>query len=162
MSDDPAGAIAIRIRPAGVLDVPLLAALHALIFPEEPWDAAVWVTQLALAETRILLATEADPGGVPLGLLAGRQVVDEAEILTIGTAPAAQRRGVATALLKAYCAGLVADGVVALFLEVAHDNHGAQRFYREQQFHQVGERRDYYVRPGGVCVSARVLRRNLG
>lgn len=85
---------------------------------------------------------------------------DEAEILSIGTAPDWQRQGIAAELIRNAIAELRPEGVAHLFLEVAVDNPPALALYETMEFTQVGRRSGYYQRDGGRC-DALVLRHDL-
>ncbi|HQT72726.1 MAG TPA: GNAT family N-acetyltransferase, partial [Acidiphilium sp.] len=73
-----------------------------------------------------------------------RAVAGEAEILTIGVAATARRRGIARALLGAALGEARGRGAETVFLEVAADNDAAIRLYRACLFRPAGRRRDYY------------------
>lgn len=147
---DPAdGASGLRIRPAGPAAAPALAALHAEVFPEEPWDVGALTALLAGPGTLALLALPdppPDPGGEALlGFAMLRVAGGEAEILTLAVHPRHRRRGVARRLLDATAtAAAVIGGATALFLEVAEDNRAARALYRGAGFRRVGRRRGYY------------------
>ncbi|WP_298281673.1 GNAT family N-acetyltransferase [Acidocella sp.] len=124
------------MAPAGPAFAPVFAALHPQVFPHEPWDEPSFATLLAQPGVLGFI----DPRG---GFLLLRQVLDEAEILTIGaTQP---RRGIASALLREGLAALRARGVTALFLEVAARNAPARALYAGFGFVQAGLRRRYYT-----------------
>ena len=78
-----------------------------------------------------------------------RCAADEAEILTIATAPVARRTGQGRALLNAALDSLAAKGVREVFLEVAEDNLAAQALYRASGFGAMGRRPGYYRRKKG-------------
>lgn len=135
----------------------VLAEVHRLAFSESwtaPEIAALMITPGARAD---LAVVDGDPAGFILTRAAG----DEAEILTIATAPHLRRRGVADALIEAACAHLAATGVSKLFLEVAVDNASALALYAKHGFDLAGVRRGYYQRPDGARTDAQVLRREL-
>lgn len=90
-----------------------------------------------------------------------RKAADEAEILTIVTAPGARRAGAASQLLGVHMAHLAASGVKTLFLEVDAQNQPALALYRRFGFQQVGERPGYYPKADGTRATALVLRRQL-
>jgi len=116
-----------------------LAAIHAAAFPpRDSWGADAISLQLALPGAFGLI----DDRG---GMLLGRVVADEAEVLTLAVAPAARRQGIATALLRAAQAHARALGVHAMFLEVATGNAAALALYRHGGFAEVGRRRRYYA-----------------
>jgi [ribosomal protein S18]-alanine N-acetyltransferase len=124
------------IVEAGPPYAPVLAALHAQVFPDEPWSAESFSTLLA------------QPGMVGLldergGFLVLRLVLDEAEILTLGVTR--KREGIATALLKAAIETLRRHDIATLHLEVAAPNVAARALYEKEGFTQSGLRRGYYA-----------------
>lgn len=150
------------IVPAGLAHAPVLAALHALAFADPDvtgpaWDEAAFAQLLALPGTQGLLALA---GEEPAGLVLLRTAAAEAEILTIGTVPAARGRGIGQALLQAAAAAACDSGAQEMFLEVAATNHPAYRLYDRCGFAAVGRRRGYYHTAAGA-VDALVLRRPL-
>ena len=94
------------------------------------------------------------------GFIVCRRIVDEAEILTLATAPARRRCGVASELMDSASAHAARRGALKMFLEVAEDNCPALALYRRLGFEQVGLRLGYYSRPGGA-IAALVMRRDL-
>ncbi|MFP4002167.1 MAG: GNAT family N-acetyltransferase [Alphaproteobacteria bacterium] len=134
-------------RRAGAADAEHFAALHALCF-DSPWDAAVFVRLLARSGALGLLAAGPKDNG-PAGFALFEHVADEAEILTLGVAPACRGRGVAGRLLARGCDALVRCGVKRLHLEVAADNAVALALYRSAGFVHTGRRPGYYRRGSG-------------
>jgi ribosomal-protein-alanine N-acetyltransferase len=82
-----------------------------------------------------------------VGYLLARQAADEAEILNLGVAPAARRRGIGRALVREGLAALAGRGASQVFLEVRASNAAARALYAEFGFGEVGRRREYYRRP---------------
>ena len=82
------------------------------------------------------------------GDLAGYFIVmaaaGEAHLLNLSIAPACQRSGHGSALLREAAAVAVSLGAHNLFLEVRPSNHAAQALYRRFGFRKVAVRRDYY------------------
>ncbi|MDE1148999.1 MAG: GNAT family N-acetyltransferase [Azospirillaceae bacterium] len=158
-----------RIRPATPFEVEVLAAVHALCFADPNLAGPAWSAQaiadlMALSGVAALIALagdEPDGEGRPLGMALIRTVVDEAEILTIGTLPAARGQGVGAALVAACAAASAQAGAEALYLEVAETNTPARRLYAATGFEPVGRRANYY-HLGGQPVAALLLRRTLG
>ncbi|WP_297693850.1 N-acetyltransferase [Phenylobacterium sp.] len=97
----------------------------------------------------------------PAGVILCRIAAQEMEVLTLGVAPGARRRGVAKALMEAALAAARRAGAKAAFLEVAVDNPPAVALYAGLGFRQAGLRRRYYDRGGGVFVDAHVMRLDL-
>jgi len=85
--------------------------------------------------------------GRAVGYVLARQAADEAEILNLGVAPAARRRGIGRALVREGLAALAARGAEQVFLEVRESNAAARALYAEFGFAEVGRRRGYYRRP---------------
>ena len=112
---------------------------------------------LATPGTRAMMALEA---GEPLGFVVSRAAADESEIITIGTRPSLQRRGVGRQMLEQHLAMLAAQGVRIVFLEVAASNAAAHALYTALGFSEAGRRKGYYKRPGGA-EDAIVMRREL-
>lgn len=142
-----------------IADLPaasLLAGLHEQSF-DEGWTASAFEDLLNMPGAAAEIALELDE---PVSFILTRTAADEAEIITIGTRPQAQRRGVAKQLLAHHFAGLKAQGVRQVFLEVAASNTAAQALYRGFGFAEAGRRKGYYKRSDGV-EDAIVMRRDL-
>ena len=115
------------------------AAIHAAAFPPRAaWSEDAIALQLALPGVFGLFDTRG-------GMLLGRAIADQAEILTLAVAPRARRLGIATALLRAATAEVARRGATALFLEVAEGNVAALALYRHAGFVQIDRRRHYYA-----------------
>lgn len=151
------------LRAAGAFDAPVLAALHAACFPDEPWDTQALRRLMAMPGAFAVLAlegTEVD-APTPLGFVLGRRAADEAEILSLGVLPGARRRGVGSSLVAAGCEAAAAAGARRLHLEVAADNEPARRLYARAGFAEAGRRPGYYERADGSSVDAVLLARDL-
>ena len=136
----------LTVEPAGPAASPLLARLHAEVFAAG-WSAAAFA---ALLETPGTAAAIALHGSEPVGFVLTRAAADEAEIITIGTRPSAQRRGVARKLLEHHMTSLAARGVDRLFLEVASSNAAARALYAALGFSEAGRRKEYYQQAAGA------------
>ena len=75
-----------------------------------------------------------------VGFCAAKGVLDQWELYKIGVISACRRRGGAQMLLRK----LEIEVQGTLFLEVRKTNHGAQKFYENEGFKNVGERKGYY------------------
>jgi ribosomal-protein-alanine N-acetyltransferase len=133
------------IQSVGANYAAVLAAIHAAAFPQEPWGAAAFQTQLEMHGVIGLL----DKRGALLML---RVTADEAEILTICVLPNLRRRGLARGLLQAGIARAVELGATSIFLEVDMDNRAAQALYAAAGFDQVGRRKRYYANGADALV----------
>jgi ribosomal-protein-alanine N-acetyltransferase len=107
-------------------------------------------------------AAALDPATLDLrGFVLSRRAADEAEILTIATAPAWRGYGVGGELLAEHLRQAKQQGVKTMFLEVDPDNAPAMALYKRFGFAKVGERGGYYRRGDGTLASAWVMRREL-
>lgn len=136
-----------RVGPAYA---PVLAAIHALAFPREPWGAATFQQQLEMHGVLGLM----DSRG---GLILLRVTLDEAEILTLGTVPAARRQGIAAGLLTEALRQVAISGVRQVFLEVAVGNLAALHLYAAAGFIEIGRRRAYYANGADALVLRAIL-----
>jgi ribosomal-protein-alanine N-acetyltransferase len=131
-------------------------ALHAASGFHETWDAGAFAELIAMPGAGGCLALE---GETPIGLILWRIAADEAEILTICTAPARRRQGAGGYLLDTAITITAAAGARRLLLEVAVDNMAAIALYRAFGFTELGRRRGYYQNAEGP-VDALTLRKN--
>lgn len=146
----------LALETVSVGAAPLLSALHAEAF-DEAWSAAAFDDLLRMPGAAASLALDL---GEPAGFLVTRRAADEAEIITIGTRPHAQRRGVARQLLARQIAELARQGVRQVFLEVAASNTAALGLYHDMGFRVAGRRKGYYHRSHGA-EDAIVMRKEL-
>ena len=142
----------IAIEPVGPKDAATVAALRAASFAA-PWSPTECEALLAVERGWFRLR--------PVGFVLARTAGDEAEILSIGVAPPARRRGVGRRLMHDVIARLPAYGAAALFLEVDEGNEPALALYERLGFRQVGRREAYYRAPGAAPAAALVLRLDL-
>ena len=143
--DDPAPSD-IEIRRVGQDAAGILAALNAEAFAGiagHPWSPEAFGEMLADPAVIGILAT--DPlSGDSVGYALFRQVLDEAELLSVGVVERCRRRGVGHAVITSG-ARLAEDlGARRAFLEVAEDNLSALGLYRGLGFAESGKRNDYY------------------
>jgi ribosomal-protein-alanine N-acetyltransferase len=150
--------MSVLMRTVSRADLEPLARIHAQCFSDDAWDAAALSSILAMRGAEARLAEEADQ---PLGLLFAVILADEAEILTVGVAPRARRRGIARLLLEDLFARARALGARRVVLEVAADNNAALALYEAMGFRTVGLRHGYYQRGRGPAVDAWLLRATL-
>ena len=115
----------------------------------EAREAAKW-SEEALRETASLPGVAAfvsERGGTITGIVVGRQVLDEAEILNLAVRQGVRRQGEGRALVGQILRGFGQRQVSRVFLEVRESNAGAIAFYRELGYAAVGARKDYYRDP---------------
>ena len=146
-----------NIVRAGQEAADLLSRLHGEVF-DDGWSVASFTDLLGSPGADAIIALD---GEEPLGFLVTRSAADEAEVISIGTRPFVQRRGVARLLLARQLKTLAASGLRTVFLEVATSNLAAQKLYASFNFREAGRRKGYYKRDSGT-EDAIILRCELG
>lgn len=133
-----------RIRPLTQDDIPLVASLEAEV-EVTPWSERSFEDALGPDYVARLLVDENDR---PLSWIVWRTVLDESELLLIGTAREAQRKGYARMLLTNALDEAKARGLSCMHLEVRAGNDPAARLYETSGFSIVGLRKGYYFYDG--------------
>ena len=146
--------MSIAVREAVKGDLALLANLHGACF-DEKWNAEALEILLSVAGTFALVC---GTGGYDWrSFVLARVAADEAEILSLGTAPDARRKGLGRALVHASAAEAAKRGAGKIFLEVSAANAPARAFYSTLGFAEVGLRRGYYRNLDGSNADALTL-----
>lgn len=135
----------------------VLATLHQMSF-EKPWSADEFGHLLNHSGTGGYIALNVE--SVPLGFVLARCVVDEAEILTLCTAPQYRGQKIASSILNHLVEEYDATGINTIFLEVAEDNSPATGLYCKCGFTTVGERPEYYRKSSETAKKAIVMARS--
>lgn len=130
------------IIPATTAHLGQIHALEQAVSPA-PWTQGQFGESLKHHLCNVLLKGDEVAGFVIFTCLA-----DAAELLNIAVNPASQGQGLGSHLLD-FCLKSVKDKADSIFLEVRASNFPAISLYLNKGFVQIGERRDYYPRPGG-------------
>jgi [ribosomal protein S18]-alanine N-acetyltransferase len=136
------GTLAFTLRPMCASDIS--AALSIL---EESPEAAKWSRESLLEVSSRGIAWAAELDGRVAGILIGRVVADEFEILNLAVAKEHRRQRVATRLVSAAVESARIAGAVKAYLEVRASNEGAIAFYSRVGFRVSGRRPNYYRDP---------------
>lgn len=144
-------------------DLTAVAALEAVVYPDDAWSAATWWSELAERPRRdywVLTTPPAGPGPAPVLLgYAGLDLAGEnADVMTVAVDPRRRGEGHGVHLMEQLRTRAARAGAGALVLEVREDNTAARRLYDRCGYTQIHRRRGYY-QPGGV--DALVLRREV-
>ncbi|WP_157964391.1 ribosomal protein S18-alanine N-acetyltransferase [Ephemeroptericola cinctiostellae] len=141
-------------------DLPAVADIEMAV-QIEPWSRAQVLEIAGLLDGGYVAWVAEDAFGQVQAYLIAQVVIDEAEILTIGVAHAAQGQGVGAALLVFGLMDIRAcyPDVQACFLEVRVSNAVARTLYDKNGFVEVGRRKHYYHDPvTGAREDALILR----
>ena len=133
----------ISIRRVCKDDAAALASLHGSCF-DEPWSSASFKSLLENDNIFALVAMRSGTRRQYEAFAVTRVAANEAEFLTLGTAPAMRRTGLARALVLAASAEAHARGAMEIFLEVATNNTAAAALYSDIGFSVAGRRPRYY------------------
>ncbi len=130
-----------RIRKLEAEEAEWAAELEAACFPD-PWSRESLAEGLGAGRLFCLLAEQA---GQPTGYCLAQLVLDEGELLRIGVAPSARRRGIGRALLRELWSQC--PQIASWYLEVREGNLPAVSLYRQAGFVPSGIRKNYYRDP---------------
>lgn len=129
-------------------DLDELMALELAVYPDDPWSREIMAAELGNEHAYYLVAL-GDDGAIDAyaGLLAPSGT-GQGDVQTVTVAPRARRNGLARSMMQQLLNEARRRGAGELFLEVRHDNAGAQALYAALGFEVVGVRKRYYR--GGV------------
>jgi len=132
-----------------------MAQLHSACFSTpRPWSEAEFTS--LIQQTGVFVHTQDDTG-----LILGRAVLDEVELLTLAVAPGARRRGLARQLVSDFERDSKARGARRAFLEVAQNNAPAIALYESLGYCQIGLRPGYYKGQTAQNIAALVMEKTL-
>lgn len=135
--------MAVAIRTMTAADLDEVARLEHQV-EVTPWSRTGF--EEALKHNRRAVVLEEDGRIAAWAVL--MPVLDETELLILGTAAYAQRRGLATALMRHEIEEARVGGMVRMHLEVRASNVPAIGLYEKLGFTRVGLRRGYYLVDG--------------
>ncbi len=146
----PQKAAQVEIRLAGPPDVEGLSLLHQACFAKG-WSRDDIASMMAIPGTEVLVA-EAEHHIVSMLII--RNMMGEAEILTLATAPILRRQGHGTKLLGQLDDLARMSDIKSIFLEVAESNVAARALYVQAGFAVSGLRKGYYASRQGAAEDA--------
>ena len=133
---------AVELRPLTPGDVVTVAGLECAIFGESAWSAEM-VREELTGPGRWYVGVDDEDGH--LVAYAGTWFDgDVVQVMTLGVAQAARRRGLGAVLLAALVGHAREEGAEAVLLEVRVDNEPAIELYTRAGFVPLGRRRRYY------------------
>jgi ribosomal-protein-alanine N-acetyltransferase len=171
---DPVLPAGYTLRPMVWADLPAVHALETRLFPQDAWPLHFFEDELSEAgspddggtrDYRVIEASGEAGTGVSAGVVGycGLMCVPPlADVQTIAVVPAAEGRGLGTAMLQWMVAEASRRGARDVLLEVRADNPRAQQLYDRHGFEHIHTRAGYY--PGGYGappVDALIMRRRL-
>jgi len=161
------GDLAIEIERVveGMQDIPALdeIAIRSFAAPgftvseevKRGWSR-IWVARCAMHPRHSSAAVDSPPS-TPAGFVISWHVADELHILSVATAPAMRRRGIATALMTESIGYAATSRVRLLLLEVRRSNRAALGLYRRLGFSVSALRKGYYSDTGEDAIEMNLV-----
>lgn len=138
-----------------------ISDLHARCF-ERQWGTAEIARLLDDDNVSCITARHVGkPQATPLAFVLFRNIIDEAEILSIGVEQTQRKKGLARQLMDETIRRLLGERARTLFLEVDSTNEPAVKLYKNLRFKTIAERPAYYQNAGGEKSAALVMRLDL-
>ena len=146
----------ITYRVANSMDIPVLVSLDKELFPYSPWSSGQYREEISAPTRRFIVAVDEGlsvigyagvfaPGGA------------EADILTVGVIAQHRGQGIARQLMAGITKWAIAQGSIAMMLEVKTDNAAAISLYESLEYSKLNIRKDYF----GSGLDALVMRKEL-
>ena len=137
----------IQTRLATTKDIPALAKLELVIFPEDPWTEGMFKGEFSGTNDTIYLVLEdSNENGTAsvIGYAGIWIILDEGHITNVGVHPDYRRQHLAERLVTELLAKAEEKGAVRETLEVRKSNEPAICLYEKLGFQYAGTRRGYY------------------
>jgi len=146
----------ITYRDANSMDIPVLVSLDKELFPYSPWSAGQYREEISAPTRHFIVALDEGQNIVGYaGVFAPGGA--EADILTVGVISMYRGQGIARALMVRITQWAIAQGSIAMMLEVKTDNAAAISLYESLEYSKLNIRKDYF----GSGLDALVMRKEL-
>jgi ribosomal-protein-alanine N-acetyltransferase len=146
----------ITYRDANSFDIPVLVSLDKELFPYSPWSSGQYREEISAPTRRFIVALDEGQNIVGYaGVFAPGGA--EADILTVGVIAQHRGQGIARQLMAGITKWAIAQGSIAMMLEVKTDNAAAIGLYESLGYSKLNTRKDYF----GSGLDALVMRKEL-
>ncbi len=145
------------LRPMTAGDLDAVVVLEPELFGRQAWSRSAYLGELDLPGRHYTVAVQTLTQDV-VGY-AGIDLSPEAMVMTVGVAPAHQRRGLGRALMHDLLDAARAARSREVHLEVRADDAGAQALYESLGFETIGRRRGYYHGIDALTMRLRLMPR---
>lgn len=136
--------MALRYASMRMIDLDDVIAIENDVYTH-PWTYGNFADALAAGNSAWVVREN----GALLGYCVLMMAPDDAHLLNISVARAAQGQGIGRGLLEWVDAQVRAHGLPSVLLEVRVSNARAQRIYEAAGYGRIGMRRSYYPAVGG-------------
>lgn len=130
-----------KLRKACPEDSRALTSLHQAAFGQG-WDQEFFQEFLRENTAHGIIC---EKKGILAGFVLFRNILEEAEIITLAVHPNHRNRGIGTHLISAVLEDCAQKGVHKIFLEVAMGNSHALKIYEKKGFKMISTREKYYI-----------------
>ena len=146
----------ITYREANSFDIPVLVSLDKELFPYSPWSSGQYREEISAPTRHFIVALDEGQNIVGYaGVFAPGGA--EADILTVGVIAQHRGQGIARQLMAGITQWAIAQGSIAMMLEVKTDNAAAISLYESLEYSKLNIRKDYF----GSGLDALVMRKEL-
>jgi ribosomal-protein-alanine N-acetyltransferase len=146
----------ITYRQANAFDLPVFVSLDKELFPYSPWSASQYKEEFSSPTRHFVVAIDEEQNIIGYaGVFAPGGA--EADVLTVGVIPAQRGKGIARQLMRMITEWAIAQGSIAMMLEVKVDNIEAIGLYESLGYSKLNIRKDYF----GAGLDALVMRLDL-
>jgi ribosomal-protein-alanine N-acetyltransferase len=146
----------ITYRDANSFDIPVLVSLDKELFPYSPWSSGQYREEISAPTRRFIVALDEGQNIVGYaGVFAPGGA--EADILTVGVIAQHRGQGIARELMAGITKWAIAQGSIAMMLEVKTDNAAAIGLYESLGYSKLNTRKNYF----GSGLDALVMRKEL-
>lgn len=139
---DPGGRPRIRVEAMRRRHLRGVLRIEEAVNPR-PWSLSLFLSELRYPDSRVYVVARSGPGIV--GYAGLMLVAGDGHVTNVGVEEEHRRHGVATRMMLVLARRALAEGAVALTLEVRMSNTAAQGLYRRFGFAPAGVRKNYYA-----------------
>ena len=136
----------VEIAPLDEADLDQVMEIEEVSFPT-PWPRKAFIDEFSTEWSHLYAAKDTRRDRL-LGYCNYWVVQEDAHLLNLAVAPAARRKGVASALLRFAMDHAHRLGARYIHLEVRRNNEPAKALYKSMGFKMIGVRKRYYAREG--------------
>lgn len=150
LTEEPFDLAGFSVRGGDGGDLEGILAIERAAHPT-PWRTSIFEDELSLDWSHLWIV-EDSISVEPVAFLVFWAIHDEIHILNIAVHPSRRRQGVARRLIQRLQAEASGRAYSFITLEVRQRNTAARRLYASLDFHESGERPDYYADTGEAAI----------
>ena len=141
------------IRPLTKADVAQILTVEKASF-QDPWTENMFLDSF---DSNFFFGFVCEEAGEMLGYICGDAIYEDAQLMSVATAPAHRKKGVARELIAAFEKECKKRGAQGCFLEVRVSNIPASTLYQSVGYAPIGLRKRYYQDGEDAIVMQKIL-----